>query len=186
MLAACALACLALGAGQASARSRQLQQNPPITDFYPEVVEKPESLTTACSIDKWETLLQQGENCVLSAAVVGKFEELQYTFELTADMAKRLSMQIVFEPFEGLAELCVHTRPSLRLLQRSGGAWHCACTCLGVAPRIMSVRRRPVPCLLPHTRSASSPTLPSRRMLNTRVAAGASSSSTATARRAPR
>lgn len=105
MLAACALAGLALGAGPAAANSRALQQDD-VTDFYPVIAEKAESLATACSIDNWEQLLKQGENCVLSAAQVGKFEELQYTFEFTQDVASNLSMQVVFEPFEGLAELC--------------------------------------------------------------------------------
>jgi hypothetical protein len=86
------------------ATSRQLHQ---VSNAeYPQLRPKVERLEDACGIKDFAAFLTEGENCILSKSVVAKYEELVYTFSIPPEVAKKLNMEIVFEPFEGKAELC--------------------------------------------------------------------------------
>jgi hypothetical protein len=91
-----------LVAARPTAIQRQLQQ----ATGYPEIMTKEEQLSDACGIQDFKALLDQGENCLLSRTVVAKYEEIIYSFSLSSNISQALSMEIVFEPFEGIAALC--------------------------------------------------------------------------------
>lgn len=86
--------------------ARELQQ----VLTMPQIVTSTEQLEMACRIDSLSALLgpkgREGVVCVLAASVVGQFEELRYTVNITKDVVEKMTMQIVIEPWDGDVAMC--------------------------------------------------------------------------------
>ena len=83
----------------------------------PQIITSTETLEAACRVNSISDLLlteaKEGVVCVLAASVVGQFEELRYSVNISRDVVDQMTLQIAIEPWEGDVAMCAPARPLL-------------------------------------------------------------------------